>query len=426
MITSLGCGLVDLAGRLMAPTETVAPTALPAPTETRTPVPVATEAEPTPTATSTPEPQEEVATPEPEADTVSLEVVNETGQDIWYLFVAPSQEDMWGDDRLGDEIFMAGDTTVVEGLPPGMYDVQALTEDETIIETVWEVDLTQASSLTLSGEAALEVNNLTDVTIEALYISAVDAETWGDNALSEAIPAGASTTVEGIPSGWYDLRTVDTTGETVEAVFDIELIGDNFWDVVGKAALPDNATLRFEDTFDDNRNSWGETRSEDVNYQAPTDGTYCIEINVDQLTAWEWYEPFRTDEFVAEVACQIEEEADATCGLGFGPDGDNLYWFEVSPFDQMYRLRFLRDDEWQDPLIDWTVSKNISNIPEVGWNTLSMERIGDTLSIYANGIWLTDVEESTLDTGRVGLGGATYENPGVTVCLDNLRVWELD
>ena len=426
MISSLGCGLVNLAGQLTSPTETAVPA------DTATPLAVETqEEESPPTATSTPEASEEdkipakkaTSTPESASGAAALQVTNASGLDVWYLFVAPSDVDMWGDDRLGDEILMAGEATRVDGLTPGTYDVQALDENENVIETIWEIDVAGESNLTLVGDAAIEVNNLSEDMIGELYISPVESDTWGDNLLSESIPVGDSTIIESISPGWYDLKTADTTGETIEAIYQVELTGDSFWDVVGKAALPDNATLRFEDAFEDNRNDWGGVDNEETNYQAPADGTYCIEIKVDQLTAWEWYEPFRTDEFVAEVACQIEEETDATCGLGFGPDGDNLYWFEVSPYEQTYALFFLLNDEWQAPLIEWTTSRNISDI---GWNMLSMERIDDTVSIYVNGIWLADVEEPSLDTGRIGIGGATYEKPGVTVCLDDLKVWELD
>lgn len=428
MVISLGCGLVNLAGQSTSPTETPVPTEPPMLADTVTPVPTETEETSPPTETSTPQTSDEKATstPEPASDAISLEVTNDTGLDIWYLFVAPSKEDMWGDDRLGDKILRAGETTVVEGLTPGTYDVQALNENEEIVETVWEIDLEETSTLTLVGGALLDVENLAGITIAELYISPVDADTWGDNALSVSIPPGEISTIESIPSGWYDLRTVDPTGKNVESIYNVELTGENTWEVVGKAPLPDNAVLRFEDAFDDNRNSWGEIENEDVHHMAPADGTYCTEIKVDQLTAWEWYEPYRTDEFVAEVACQIEEETDATCGLGFGPDGDNLYWFEISPVEQTYALFFLQNDEWQDPLIDWTVSKHIADIPDVGWNMLSMERIGDTISVYVNGIWLDGVEETSLDTGRIGIGGATYDDPGVTICLDDLRVWELE
>jgi hypothetical protein len=261
------------------------------------------------------------------------------------------------------------------------------------------------------------------VAISELYVSPVDSDTWGANVLSEDIPVGGSTTIEGTSPGWYDLKTVDATGESIESLYQVELTGDSIWEVVGKAPLPDNATLRFEDAFEDNRNSWGAIENEDVHHMPPSDGTYCTEIKVEDLTAWEWYEPFRTDEFVAEVACQIDGETDATCGLGFGPDGDNLYWFEVSPYEQTYALFLLLNDEWQDPLVDWSVSKNIS---DVGWNMLSMERIGDIVSIYVNGIWLADVEETAIDTGRIGIGGSTYDEPGITFCLDDLKVWELE
>jgi hypothetical protein len=109
--------------------------------------------------------------------------------------------------------------------------------------------------------------------------------------------------------------------------------------------------------------------------------------------------------------------------LGFGPDGDNLYWFEVSPYDQTYALFLLEEGAWQDNLVDWTESKVID---PSGMNFLSMERVGGTLSMYVNGILVDAVDGSRFPTGRIGIGGSTYEDGNVTVCLDNLRVWRME
>jgi hypothetical protein len=212
--------------------------------------------------------------------------------------------------------------------------------------------------------------------------------------------------------------------EFIEALYSVDLYGPESWAVVGKTYLPDNAVLRFEDDFEDNRNNWGnDTGDEDVFFMRPSDGEYCILIKSDNFTAWEWYEPFTTDEFVAEVACTAEGEEYPTCGLGFGPDGDNLYWFEVSAADQTFALFLLEEDEWQDNLIEWTESYTID---PVRVNYLRLERVRGNISLYINSVLVAEADGTRFPTGRVGIGGSTYDEGNATVCLDNLRVWRLE
>jgi hypothetical protein len=55
-----------------------------------------------------------------------------------------------------------------------------------------------------------------------------------------------------------------------------------------------------------------------------------------------------------------------------------------------------------------------------------MERVEGVVSLYANGVLVGQVNSDRFPTGRVGLGGSTYNEPNATVCLDNLRVWRME
>ncbi len=375
-----------------------------------------TEASPTPRPT---------ATAEPTARLASLEVINASGVDIWYLYVAPSEDNTWGDDRLGRDILFDGDAYLISNLPDGLYDVRAEDRNGNLIGEAWELALRGDVTWTVEYAARLEIYNTTDDAIHALYIVSPDAPSWGDDWLGgEIIYPGDTYTVMGLSPGFYDVKAANVDGRTVEAVYVLDVTAPYYWTVIGKTDLPSNAVLRFKDDFSDNRNNWGRLgEGENVNYIPPTDGEYCITIKTDYLIAWEWYEPFRTDEFVAEVGCDLEETSDASCGMGFGPDGDNLFWFEVSPSEQSFALLLLQDDAWQPRLIDWTVSKNI--YPD-GWNYLSMERVGGVLSVYINAVLAGEVETDLFPEGRIGIGGATNEDINVTICLDDLKVWRLE
>jgi hypothetical protein len=383
--------------------------------------PPTTEAPPTMMPTNTPKP---APTTEPEQD-ASIDIVNDSGMDIWYIYLSPVKSDEWGEDWLGDDVIPAGDTYTVAGIPEGMYDLLAENEDGDEIETLWDAKLEGAMTWTVTGAASFEIFNDTDTTIGYLFISPTDSDDWGEDWLGEdVIDPGDTYVVSDIPRGDYDIKAEDLDQEFIEALYSVDLHGPESWTVVGKTYLPDNAVLRFEDDFEDNRNNWGyDAEDENVFFMRPANGEYCILIKSDNFTAWEWYEPFTTDEFVAEVACTAEGEEYPTCGLGFGPDGDNLYWFEVSASDQTFALFLLEGDEWQDNLIDWTHSYTIDPLRV---NYLRLERVRGNISLYINSVLVAEADGTRFPTGRVGIGGSTYDKGNATVCLDNLRVWRLE
>lgn len=412
MVASLACALFETTPQPAAdtpipppPTATSAP-ATPVPT---TEVPVTRTPPPTPTL----RPKGTV-----------LQVVNDSDQEIWYLYISQADAEEWGDDQLEADTIPPGGTFELTGVPDGIYDLQARNESDEVIRTAWELEVAGTTTWVVSAQAGLEIINSSNTPIGKLYVSRVVDDTWGPDVLGgQIIPVGGSFFLEDLEVDAYDLRVEAANEDLIEIVYSVDFQGDAYWEVRGKTDLPGNAVLRFEDDFTDNRNNWGGTQTDEVIYNAPTGGEYCIDVLVEELTAWEWYEPFRPDEFIAEVACYAPAWSSATCGLGFGPDGDNLYWFEVSPSDQTFALFLLLNDEWQPSLIEWTVSKNIS--PE-GWNYLSLERVNGVVSVLVNGIVQGAVSSDYFPTGRIGLGGATYSDSNVTICLDNLRVWRLE
>jgi len=208
--------------------------------------------------------------------------------------------------------------------------------------------------------ASLEVINDSGVPLTELYISPVESNEWGSNWLDMPLAAGQRRTLSGIPPAVYDLQAGNPELEVVETLYNVELTGTHTWTVVGTASVAEGAVLRFEEDFSDNRNNWGGIDDGDVIYNVPANGEYCIDIRVSDMTAWEWYEPFRTTEFFAEVKCTVDPMTDASCGLGYGADGDNLVWYEIDASTQSYALFFLKDDVWQDALVSWTEAQHIA------------------------------------------------------------------
>ena len=414
VLTALACGPNGAAPTLeVQPTQEQPPTKEVQPTQ---------EVAPTEAPQPTPPPED---TPIPESQGATLEISNDSGADVWYVHLSPSDADQWGEDWLDDEVIEVGETYAVTGIPEGVYDVRAVDQYEEQIEIFWEVTLEGSMTWTITGAAALEVANDSGDTIVYLYISPSDSDTWGSDWLGEdVIGVGETYALESISLDTYDIKAEDADENSVETVYNVPLSGEKTWTVMGTTPLADNAVLRFEEDFQDNRNNWGlDVESDDVFYMRPADGEYCILAKSENFTAWEWYEPFRTDEFIAEVSCYVEGAADAACGLGFGPDGDNLYWFEVTSYDQMFALFLLENGEWQEKLVEWTVSRNIN--PNAA-NNLSLERVRGVVSLFVNGVLVGQVDSDRFPTGRVGIGGSTYEEGYGTACMDNLRVWRLE
>jgi serine protease Do len=279
------------------------------------------------------------------------------------------------------------------------------------------------SGVAPSDMASLELTNSSENPIFALFISPTASDNWGDDWLgNEIIQVGDSFVVTDIPIDTYDIQVRDADNTSMGTLYSIYLKGENTWTVYGVATLPDNADLRFEDDFSDNRNNWG--RSGDTpqaTYYPPTDGEFCLQIKNDHWIAWEWYEPFRADEFFAQTYCTTDNPYGG-CSLGFGPDGDNVYWFSVVPESQEYTLALLVDDVWQEDLIDWTEAKSID---PTGGNYLALGRVGGVVTVYINGTLVGQVANDMFPTGRIGVGGETFDEPNVTVCLDELKVWQL-
>ena len=400
VLAALACGPVGTPTPQVPPTAAATPTLMP----TNTPAPQPTS------------PPQEGAT---------LEITNNSGVDVWYVYLSSSQSDQWGEDWLKDYVIKDGETYSITGIPAGTYDVKTEDQNNQVIEVVWGAEVTGTMTWTLTGLASIEITNNSGTSITYLYMSPSESDSWGDDWLgANEIGAGATYTVGDISRGKYDIKATDTDGNAIEVVYHVDLYGQNTWTVVGKTPVPDNAVVRFEEYFTDNRNNWG-LNDEDENrlHRNPANGEYCILIKSTDFTAWEWYEPFRTDQFIAEVSCYITGAEDASCGLGFGPDGDNEYWFEVSPSDQTIALFLLENGTWQEKLIDWTTSKSID--PD-GTNYLSMERVSGVVSLYVNGVLAGQINSDRFPTGRIGIGGSTYNQGNATICLDNLRVWRLE
>lgn len=58
--------------------------------------------------------------------TATLEIVNTSGQTIYYIYISPDASSTWGSDQLGSSNYINNNTSFIfTGINPGTYDLEA-------------------------------------------------------------------------------------------------------------------------------------------------------------------------------------------------------------------------------------------------------------------------------------------------------------
>ncbi len=193
------------------------------------------------------------------------------------------------------------------------------------------------------------------------------------------------------------------------------------------AKLLEPGMLLYEDTFDGFGSDW----SEFTDYDASTvyeDGGYEVTVNETYYMVWGNAEPdFDFDDTIIEVDVrQVEGPLENNFGVlvRYREDDEqySYYWFQISG-DGFYSVDLKWQDEWV-PLVDWEPSAAIYTGLGVT-NRIRVVCSGSQFSFYANGAHLVDLFDDTLDRGSIGFAAGTFEEPGVVVRFDDLKVYEL-
>jgi hypothetical protein len=75
----------------------------------------------------------------------TLTLYNNSGKTVWYVYISPSSEATWGEDRLGHDVVTPGNSFVFT-LPLGTYDLKAEDGDHNVLDTRWSVNLSGSYS----------------------------------------------------------------------------------------------------------------------------------------------------------------------------------------------------------------------------------------------------------------------------------------
>lgn len=159
-----------------------------------------------------------------------ISITNDTGYDIYYLYVSHDDADNWGEDVLGEDTLSDGDNFRVDlhDHPSSLFDVRAKDEDDDTY-TFYRIDVaTQDLTITLddlddesdSGDSFsgyIEVTNNTGYDIYYLYVSHEDSENWEEDVLGDDVLSNGEsvrTTLNDYPSSIFDIRAEDEDEDT--------------------------------------------------------------------------------------------------------------------------------------------------------------------------------------------------------------------
>jgi hypothetical protein len=176
------------------------------------------------------------------SQTPRLLLINDTSQDVCYVYISQTTDSNWGSDWLGsDEILQAGGERTFE-VEPGTWDMLAtdcsgneVASQYAVVVTadlVWQLSTTGGQA----GDTTLTVVNTSGTDLCYLYLSPSTSDTWGADWLgSGTIPAGGQQTFS-LDAGTWDLLARDCSNNVLDEQYGIDLSGDMTWTIYGMGA----------------------------------------------------------------------------------------------------------------------------------------------------------------------------------------------
>ncbi len=169
-----------------------------------------------------------------------VDITNQTGYTIYYVYVSNENDDYWGDDMLGDDYLYDGDTKRVylSGHQSPVFDIM-VEDEEGDTYSFYSVDVEQTDVVvslanldedssggsvgeaTLSGpggdfDGYVDITNDTGYAMYYLYIKQ-KSKSWGPDLLGDDVLMDGDTftvNLNNFPGSVFDIRIEDEEGDT--------------------------------------------------------------------------------------------------------------------------------------------------------------------------------------------------------------------
>ncbi len=148
-------------------------------------------------------------------------------------------------------------------------------------------------------------------------------------------------------------------------------------------------------------------------------GGYFIEVNITNAPIWSVRNQELDDSILEVDAYRSQGPVSGYYGLVCRHvNGDNYYTLAISD-DGSFGIGIVENGEKLLFLQQGVAPPDVLN-PAGTPNRLRADCVGTTLTLYANGVKLAEVQDSTFDSGESGLLAGTLKEAGLSVQFDNL------
>lgn len=209
---------------------------------------------------------------------VNIQINNQSGYNICYVLISPSDATSWGDDRLGrEERIEPGQSYTFSNMKGSSHDVMVLTCDDAILHTAWGI--VQDTTLTVGGsdKLALTVQNDSETDLCYLYVEPSSSDVWGEDELgTHGVLKPGEVRIFFFPPETYDLLAQDCNQQPLAESYNVALTSDLIWvlsQTPGGGAEGEPFTLRVENRSrreichafisTSNARTWGDDRLND-------------------------------------------------------------------------------------------------------------------------------------------------------------------
>ena len=182
--------------------------------------------------------------------------------------------------------------------------------------------------------------------------------------------------------------------------------------------LPEN--VLFQDDFSDPSSGW-DSINDPNGITDYSDGVYRIFVNTINTDVWSnpglSFTDTRIEVDATKVGGNDNNDFGVICRYA---DSDNFYFFIISS-DGYYGVGKIRDGTQELIGVDAMPPSELIKQGDA-MNHLRADCIGSKLSLYVNGEFLAQYEDTDLAAGDAGLIAGTIDAPGTDIHFDNFQV----
>ncbi|MFN8413612.1 MAG: family 16 glycoside hydrolase [Anaerolineales bacterium] len=154
-------------------------------------------------------------------------------------------------------------------------------------------------------------------------------------------------------------------------------------------------------------------------------GQFHMKVNTPSIIAWTVCEDKEFSDFVLEAdVTKVDGPDNNAFGVifRFNPDTNEFYNFSIGA-DGYYVLT-MDGLNYKDPkfLVDWDTSSDIKQ--GAATNHIKLVVVGNKIEYYVNDTLLGEITDSSLSSGNIGFFASSFEEKGVHVSFDNVKVTE--